>query len=618
MLNISGKYSSHIILFFILSLYLFFGLQHLGKFITADEHYWVYERIPQYWSSISEGNWKKTSINDKPGVTLALVSGMGLLYDPHPETICTETVTAVTDCDTVRAEKTLFAFRLPILLINALLLIYIWYCLSKLYDKRTALYAISFIALSPILIGMTQIVNPDSLLWSFGTAALLSFMILLKQRERKFIFFSGILLGFAILSKYTASFLLPFFIFLIIADIFLRKSNFPETLKKNILENIFFSLSVFLIGIAVMLIALPAIWFRPSILGNLLAGGEAYFSIAPFLTLLLLFTVAFFSKTKIISAVLNFTKKIRVFLTLEKIVSILFLVIFVSLIVGRIAFPEWEIFAKIPFDLKDLYSSDKPDKTYFPNTVASIFLELNPLIFSVVPIVLVLLIGRFLLTIFLPSDEYTKNGKFENFSFLFYFFFFLIAILLSEILATPRYLILLYPILSILAATTLTENIQFLKNHHLFIGKYLAPAIILLLAISVFSSQPFYFNYTNSLLPKEKIIHSAWGYGGYEAAQYLNSLPNAQNLLVWSDYYGVCEFFKGRCVAIEYKAAAGQPFDYAILSHRGRNLYRPEHITWTKKKNLQMSAAYADQNPAWSLLIDERPENFIKVVKVTP
>ncbi len=596
----------------ILSLHFFFGIQHLGKFITADEHYWVYERIPQYWDAIADGKWKKTLINDKPGISLALISGIGLLSDSHPETLCKKSDSEIVQCDVIRSEKTLVAFRLPLLIANTLLLLYIFWILSKLYDARTALLATSFITLSPILIGMTQIVNPDSLLWSFGTATLLSFLALLKFREKKFIFLSGALLGFAILSKYIGSFLLPFFTFLIIANLFFQKDQTPETIRKMAKENIIFLLSVIVIGMLIMTLFLPALWLNPSILGDLLSGGEAYFSFLPLAVFLLFSLGVVFCKEKIIGTILKFTERIQAFSLLEKIVSGLLLTLFITLIVGRILFPEWEIFSKIPFDLKDLYSSDKPDKTYFPNIIQAIFLELNPLVFSIAPLTLILFLGQLLSNILprkIQNQEEIATGHFENFSLLLFIFFFLIAILLSEILATARYLILLYPIIAILAASALAGFSQVFQ-------KWLLLGTILILITSTACAAPFYFNYTNFLLPQEKIIHHSWGYGGYEAAQYLNSLPDAQNLLVWSDYYGICEFFKGKCVTMEYEAAAGQPFDYAVLSHRGRNLYRPEHSRWQKQKNLQMSAAYTESHPAWQLLIDNRPENFVKVVKI--
>ena len=70
-------------------------------------------------------------------------------------------------------------------------------------------------------------------------------------------------------------------------------------------------------------------------------------------------------------------------------------------------------------------------------------------------------------------------------------------------------------------------------------------------ALVIFSSvkeikgiYPFYFNYTNELLPKNDIITTAWGYGGYEAAKFINNLSDdPKSTIVWTDYGGVCSFF---------------------------------------------------------------------------
>lgn len=598
----------------ILAAYLFFGLQHLGQFITADEHYWVYERIPAYWQAWESGEWKKTAINDKPGVSLALISGAGLLFEAHPATLCSYNEAAIETCDAARAERTLIAFRLPILITNAFLLVLIAWLLTRLYRRRIALTATLLIALSPILIGVTQIVNPDALLWSFGTAALLSFLALLKLRERKFILLSGILLGFAILSKYTASFLLPFFIFLIFIDLFSRDNTTPDNLRVVLRKNTIFFFLILGISTLITAIFMPAIWLKPSLLVHLLAGGEAGFPIFPALLLFIIVSIFMVWQERFTALLTAFIKKINGLTRAEQYISFFLLSAGIALFAGRIFFPEWSLFEKIPFDLKDIYSSDKPDKAYLPNLAEAIFLEMNPLVFSLTPIVLLLFGWHLFVRIFGNrfSDLRPVRLSFENFALLMFVFFFLAAILLSEVLATARYLILLYPIIAIIAASALESLPRSLQHQNTSLF-----AVITITSVSsLFLIMPFTFNYTNFLLPNQKIVHHSWGYGGYEAAQYLNSLPDAEHLLIWSDYYGVCEFFKGRCLSMEYEAAAQQKFDYAVLSHRGRNLYRPEHSRWLKKKNLQMSQAYADTDPDWQLLIGGRPENFVKVVKI--
>jgi hypothetical protein len=101
--------------------------------------------------------------------------------------------------------------------------------------------------------------------------------------------------------------------------------------------------------------------------------------------------------------------------------------------------------------------------------------------------------------------------------------------------------------------------------------------------MSLLGSKPFYFNYTNSLLPAKYIITDSWGYGGYEAAQAINQMSNSKNMKIWSDYNGVCVFFNGECNANiltmkntmkmnEKKGRELKDFDYFVTSRRGSNL----------------------------------------------
>ncbi|MDP1619396.1 MAG: hypothetical protein Q8M12_00185, partial [bacterium] len=63
---------------------LYFGLPRLKDFSGVDEPYWSYDRVPKFWESVSEGKWRSTNICDKPGITLAMISGAGLPFIPDP------------------------------------------------------------------------------------------------------------------------------------------------------------------------------------------------------------------------------------------------------------------------------------------------------------------------------------------------------------------------------------------------------------------------------------------------------------------------------------------------------------------------------------------------------
>ena len=108
------KISAIMILTLSLLMFFVFGFYRIGKFVTADEHYWVYERIPQYFQAIRDVNIKKTRINDKPGVSLALVSGIGLFWEKNPQNHF-EKAERIDDYDTENSEKFYSSFRIPLL-----------------------------------------------------------------------------------------------------------------------------------------------------------------------------------------------------------------------------------------------------------------------------------------------------------------------------------------------------------------------------------------------------------------------------------------------------------------------------------------------------------------------
>jgi 4-amino-4-deoxy-L-arabinose transferase-like glycosyltransferase len=616
------RHFSHVALGVILALYLLFGLQHLTQFITADEHYWVYERIPQYWEALAEGKWNKTSINDKPGVTLALVSGSGLLVTPDPEALCTKTSEQIITCDTVQAERTLLAFRLPILFLNALLILYLFWIIRKIANTQIALWSACFIALSPILLGISQIINPDALLWSFGSAALFSYFAALRFPEKKYIALSGVFLGFALLSKYTGSVLIPFFLLAsLLSALFTERAASPlhtlERITKNL--NVFFF--TLLLAIAVIMFFLPAIWTKPALLQGLLSGSSA----APLILFPLIFSVLFLLDTRALNGrgfflLQTVFQKLRTLRYLPHLLPWGIFLFLLLLAIGRILFPDWNLFTVVPFDIKDLTSTHN-GRDVEPNIFEMLLLQINPLLFSLPPITL-LFFCTVLLRMPFIQKKYTA-WHFEILMTLLLLPLFISLLIFSDVLATPRYAILLYPLLAFLAACGIWEGRLYAEKKWPAsrLSAYLkdTSVIVFIIVCSLFSllaSQPFYFNYTNPLLPKQSLISDAWGYGGYEAAQYLNALPNAENLLVWTDYEGVCEFFKGKCMVRQYKYSNKQAIDYAVITRRGKILYKPDHSRWAKAGNISMKEVYDNPNPDWALAIDDRTENFIKVVKL--
>jgi hypothetical protein len=129
--------------------------------------------------------------------------------------------------------------------------------------------------------------------------------------------------------------------------------------------------------------------------------------------------------------------------------------------------------------------------------------------------------------------------------------------------------------------------------------------------------KPFYFSYASPLLPKQYSIHDSWGHGSYEAAQYLNSRPNSQNLTIWSNSKTVCAFFNGNCLRSRKIDLAKVIPDYFVISKRGELKERNHFILLNAPKDYKMSDYYFEhlhQNPAWEIHINDRVDNFITVI----
>ncbi|MGB4833417.1 MAG: glycosyltransferase family 39 protein [Candidatus Moraniibacteriota bacterium] len=593
----------------VLALYALFGSLHLTQFLTADEHYWLYERVPKYWNAWGDWELRKTFINDKPGVSLALITGPALLALPDTATHCVEQDNRLYQCQVDETAPLLLAFRLPLLLANGLILIYLFFLLTRLFDPWIALFASAFTALSPVLLGMTQIVNPDALLWSTSTAAFLSYFALLRFDTRRDLFATLLFTTLALLSKYTALILFPAFgLAYLIHFIAASEEETLDSLRTQLSTGFYRLVMIAAASVVLVLAAVPAFFLDRKYLAEYLATVPdkevLLFFFAP---VVLLFLIdLFLLKSR---CLLNLRYLLRKAAPSVKLVPIFFFFLFTAVIISRYAFPGWNIYA-IPFDIKDL--TDARYHASVPNFLEAFFLEWNAIVFSLPPVLLLSLFGLGIIA--LRRRAITDGSIILTLSlFMLGFTFILIH---SNILATARYAIILFPLLAVLGAFGLREFALWGERKWSYFRNIVAISVIITSTASLCAIYPFYANYANTLLPKNALITDAWGYGGYEAAQYLNTLPNASALTVWSDYYGVCEFFVGHCLtAYTFDGNEIKP-DYYVLTRRGEARYMSRFTRWERLSGLTAYQYYAEPHPDWQLFIDGRPGNFIKVVRV--
>jgi 4-amino-4-deoxy-L-arabinose transferase-like glycosyltransferase len=597
--------------------YFIFGINHLAKFETVDEHYWMYSnynnnnywtendgRIHQYWEALLAGNWKKTRVNDKPGITVAYVSGIGSYLKTNLEKNIDEgRISPLSKFD--KAQKINLYFRLPLLIFNGLFSLFLFYLIRKLTrDDWIALIATAFLLLSPIIVGVSQIVNPDALLWEFSFASLLSFLIYLQNGGRNFAAISSIFLGLALLTKYSSVILLPFFLAIIFFYIIENIKSWPEgEIAKKIYKYALAYLFIIIGALAIYAVILPdnLVEFRHFMKGSLGFKGMQTFFWAMFTLDFLMLADAVFLKSRVFGWLfknVSIFKKWLKWLTLA-ILPLIFFVVILNALFGD----DWLKLFTIPFD-----SSSKSTFSHltYGKSVRIALVQFLPLIFSLTPIVI-------LGALYAWIKNLRNNSRFGWIIFIFSFFIiiFIAASFQQKLILTNRYSIFLYPLLFTIAAIGIRQFIDATAKKSFYkFGFFIT--IVFISIFSLWKTQPYYFNYMNFLLPQKYLVSDAWGYGGYEAAEYLNSLPGAEQMRIWADYNGVCVFFNGRCEAnyltmvnIRKKSLPDLPhFDYFVGTRRGNIL---SNSLWN-----ELHTEYQTIN-IWNLFINNRPTNFINV-----
>lgn len=519
----------------VLSVFVGFATQHLGQFISVDEPKWLNTRVPQLYDSIKNLDFAGTYINDKPGVLPAALAGLVNLFTDR------EAYTA-SDLETY-----LFYWRLPIVIFNAILLPLMYWLILQLHNRKTAQLGLIIIAAFPQLIGISQIVNPDATVWSVGFVSALFFLLYIKSKKNIFWFLSGVFMGLALLSKFIAVVLYYGYFFTIIYD-YLSVSRD----KKVFVNHLWTFIKLAGVSVIFYFLLFPATWIQPALaFKGTIATGMIRRSLLVLLPIAgIIFLDVFLIKDKIYHWLQShgLTSKVLNFL-------ILLLFIFAALIVcnSLLGFPpiNWESFKSVRWQSFG-YSS--------------VLLSIKALVLSI-PAYIVITFALIPL-----SATVRKNLKNED------LFSLLLTLLVSVTLifgasfvgiaAGLRYQAILLPFLGLGLALLLEKfPVRFL---------YIFSAVLIISLLSLIRFQPFYLPHTNILNTRNIQANDLWGFGGYELAQKLNSLPGANNLVIWFDREGVNHFFIGK----SYWRGRSDPFlepekiDYLVLSRGGENIFR--------------------------------------------
>lgn len=596
---------SHLIMIIITScFYLYFGIDHLGKAFYVDEKLWIYDRIETYWDNMMTGDWYNTRPSDKPGVTTAILSGPGLLFF-DPSTFNEGTL------HKDQLEHLFLALRLPLLISVLICILITFFCARKVVSAEAALLFFIFLCLSPLLLGIARMINPDALLWIFFLVSFLCFLRYLFDDSLSALYCAGVFLGLSLLTKYIANIFIIFYFFIILIDPIIRKNPHVNIMQKMRTRLTQFGIML-IIALSVFYILYPGAWVKHDRILLATIHSEAFTSTWVYFAVFacLLVTDVFFYRAKITSATIHFFHTYRLWI-IYSILSIFTACIFLMTV---------NVYTNMSlFDFT--YIIESPKSVYRDVGPFALFsASFYPLIFGVTPIVVIgLIFGIFHA---LRSKEWDKSHVIIFYSIIFILMYYAGSIV-NHVMPIVRYQIVLYPLIILIASLGWAISLSYLFKKD--------SRNIILLCFFVLSCEStqllmlhhFYFSYNNPLLPNRYIINSKdMGDGNYEVAQYLNTLPHAQSMLVWTDKTGLCQFFVGSCNNMIQDLSLielAPQIDYYIISQNRKNYI--ERLTLQKKENradypIRLDHLYnTDIKKEFELLPGGREAQFIRVIR---
>ena len=581
-LNLKDLLALLLIIFFSL-----LSIAKIGSFMSVDEPKWIKYRIPQYFSAWSEPNLQLTNINDKPGILPTILAGK--FNNTEDQKI---RYWAATPNEMITLTQEL---RIPITVFVSACLALLYLIVRDIYSQDLALIYLALLTISPPLIGISRIINPDATVWITLTIFLFSFIGANKKNDNNYYILSGVFLGLAFLSKFTA---VPF---LVLPLIYIGLT----TLKNK--QSFYQQISGFIFSITLAL--LTYLLLNPYTLYDFTKVFDLTFfiQIQEKTSLLIIFfflfftlLIEFFSKS-----ICSLTKRIN-WEKLENVLLISISILFTTILL-------LDLTNSNIFNLNDYFSKARITRSSLDNLLHNISIQIYT--HNTITILLIILLP--ILKIFRSNNNNKKETEpiLETISFIIYFITFLLStVLFTNIVLPVRYEIHLYPLIIFIVAYLL-----FHLQYNLWYKKILI--LITFILLSFFDLQkasPYYLNFQNLLKinPSNQLTES-WGFGGYEIAQYIQAnIPKDSK--IWSDREGVCEFVDNYCEKRKWNPfAKDSQYDYLILTETGYNIIMgdKEVNDNTELKNT-WEIYYNKKTPIYETYVNNNKSLHFKIQKI--
>ena len=516
---------------FIMTAAFFTRTFRLTQFLTADESKWLVNRIPRFFSDLLAFNWHNLLISDKPGITFSWIVEAGLVFtDKEGSGVL------------LGDPGLLFWSRLPLVVANILLLVWLTYLVRRATkSEAAALIVLALTATNPTIMGMSAIVNPDSLSWFFPLAAVLIFVVYLRERYPWDLAQGALLFALGVLNKFNFLSVLPFLPLVAVVYFVFDDRDDPG----------FFKLAA---GVMVRLYLLS--WFVAIFIWPyLLLAPQQYILhtigrpiIRPFLVPIGLGLILFAFFGDSLARRLTPLKAVarRLALAGPALVSLALIALTIKMTPGL---PSIAKTTMVEADLPSLLMNNYFYHFYSQTTVT--------IILYVLALIVLLAAGA--------RREAGGDGRLLSAVALLFILGYLVGSAATDHITSARYQIPVFPAVGLFIADSFRHLAAGVKVRQASLA---AGAVALANLALVWPFAPYYLLHHNHFLPAGKVLFEGWGLGGYEAAAYLNKKPNAGKMTVYASYSGFSYFFRGKALDRE-ENPYDSPVDYLVLFKQG-------------------------------------------------
>ena len=257
----------------------------LYLYVTTDEHLWL-TRSAQFYYAILHQDYATTYQKEHPGVTIMWAGAAGFAQvaprfrdRPVMQLNVEQFANYISLVDDYSFLKILVAGRSILILANTIALALIFLYARRLVGTVPALLGSLLIALDPFHLALTRLLHPDGLLSSLMLLTMLAFLSYCQQRRVLDLIISGVVAGLTWLTKSPGFVLIPI---VGLVACWVIWSNSSEADRQKSIPRRFWDVAWPLlvwgiVGVAVFVVAFPAMWVRPvQTISSVLGMAERY------------------------------------------------------------------------------------------------------------------------------------------------------------------------------------------------------------------------------------------------------------------------------------------------------------------------------------------------------